>query len=369
MSVFKYFNEIQKNLGVKGYTPENLYENKQHIQIHQEYDVIKRENIHLQRIFDTNYQNYINTQPDTIEKTKYFISEQDIIDSIIRVSDSYFYTNLTTQEQSESLYKLFTDQFQISFHDQYDTQVYQKSFQENTFHGFNDVERPQKYKDFTANLNHLDLILPQTTSQYTMLFLKEVHENLSVEFQLFKSQIVDVLVNFQGAPKLTNFPIQFPYQKISVLIAPFLFLYDSTTDIINIFSKFYRLIFHKLHDIETLLFLVQHAIALITQSNPALYHHFKSINFQVSGVLVKFFLSAFSQMLSLKQVFAVWDRMVQSQKLEILSAVAAKIVLFKAPNCFGFSSAEDVERYLLEIDGIDVFLVSLGDDCEVGLEE
>ena len=148
----------------------------------------------------------------------------------------------------------------------------------------------------------------------------------------------------------------FPFRGLSSYVAPLLYLYKEESVLPHL-QVLYTRYYCRLHTIEGLAPLMGMAELLIAEGCPDMIVKFKMLQTQspdisLCSVVVPWLMTGFAGYLMPREYFQLWDRILGYNALELLSVLAAAIIILKSSTLLGLSDPQDVKYYLCDLSGI-----------------
>ncbi|KAL3878492.1 hypothetical protein ACJMK2_030837 [Sinanodonta woodiana] len=150
-----------------------------------------------------------------------------------------------------------------------------------------------------------------------------------------------------------------PFHGFAMYVVPLCFLYQDPIKLYYVFREMYVRYFFRLHSISShpqgivglsLLF-----ETLLQTHEAELFFYLKSVGCQPLKIAFKWLVRAFSGYLSADQVLLLWDRILASNSLEVLSVLAVAIFTFRKTNLMkvqSYNAAEVSENETCKISNL-----------------
>ncbi|KAK3593571.1 hypothetical protein CHS0354_018659 [Potamilus streckersoni] len=149
-----------------------------------------------------------------------------------------------------------------------------------------------------------------------------------------------------------------PFHGFAMYVVPLCFLYQDPIKLYYVFREMYVRYFFRLHSISShpqgivglsLLF-----ETLLQTHEAELFFYLKSVGCQPLKIAFKWLVRAFSGYLSADQVLLLWDRILASNSLEVLSVLAVAIFTFRKTNLMKVQSYNAAEAVLADLTTLEV---------------
>eukprot|EP00055_Hartaetosiga_balthica_P005071 m.14316 g.14316 ORF g.14316 m.14316 type:complete len:512 (-) comp4286_c0_seq1:51-1586(-) len=184
-------------------------------------------------------------------------------------------------------------------------------------------------------------------------------------FFIFKDTIQEILLSLIRDPsQMNNEGLQsgidmdalpsgiIPFRSMCLLVAPFTFIYRSSSLLFNVFSKMYRRYFANLHTINShpngILRLCETFTSLMETRLADLVLHLHSIGVNGLAIVFPWMFLAFSGYLPVSEVLFLWDRIIGFDSLYVLPLLAYAILSFRQKALFGATTKKEVEFILAD---------------------
>lgn len=139
-----------------------------------------------------------------------------------------------------------------------------------------------------------------------------------------------------------------PFQGFCFLIGPFMYLSTSFSEVYTITSKFYTKYLIKTtcfsSDSNSVISLIYNFENILSTLFADVKANFNKINFDINAEVLKWFGSGFAEVLSIQDVFIIYDLILLTDSLHIFVVVALSIVNYKRSEMVSASNGDDVNN-------------------------
>jgi len=143
-----------------------------------------------------------------------------------------------------------------------------------------------------------------------------------------------------------------PYYQMSLLAAPFSFVYAGVEEMYFVWRAMYCRYFCRLHVLssrpDSILYLSRMFENLLLAAHPKVFYHGIKVGAHPLRTAFPWIFTAFSGVLPVFQVLQLWDRVIAYDSLELIPTLAAAIYVFRAEHVLASKTAEEVHAVFKE---------------------